>query len=268
MSNWVGKNAARAGLCVAAMAVFGAAPLQASMMEGDGKGPTIATGPAAPGPLAAPPSALQDPYRVLDSFDIYELRILLGELNIASDIKTARNGRRYLQAAYGAKLIFEIIPAACLGPDGDRCLGANFLARFKGEAPNPQMVTAFNRSFAFSTVGVMPDGGAYVSRYEIADFGAPRGNVASSLESFIYIAELFRKELETSGATVATVGYAEDQAARRLNRTVSEDFGVVTAVSPSRKALHQIAMEEAPVFVDLLNSEDETPHNKIRNLSR
>ena len=53
---------------------------------------------------------------------------------------------------------------------------------------------------------------------KIADFGAQKGNLATSIQVFVNQVLMFGNELATAGRTVSLEGYADDLSASMLNR--------------------------------------------------
>ncbi len=235
----------------------------------------LAAAAATAGLLAAQSAAAQDvsianPKSMAPNLDPEHIGSVLTDLGIAWTERTAANGRRYIRATVGDEFTFEIIPSACIENDGlSGCVGANFLARYTGREPNQQSVEAFNQNFVFTTAGMLPNrSGGYISRYEIADFGIPRGNLASSIGSFLYLASRFRSEIESSPRTVSQNGFADDMAARLLNRRVSESLGVRrNDLGESAFAMHKAGFEETVEIVNMLAATPDAPANKIRNLN-
>lgn len=211
---------------------------------------------------------IANPHGMVENFDAANLGTVLTDLGIVWQERPDGQGRTFIAASLGGQLNFNIVPTACLGPNNSKCVGVTFLALFNGATPNYQTVSAFNQKYFFSSAGVLPNGaGAYVSRYEIADYRIPRGNVASSLQTFVQLADQFRREVSTSTQTVSQEGYAEDLSANYLNKASAEGFGARSHVQASSFAdLHRDALDATPKLVrDLMNAEN-APRNKIENI--
>jgi hypothetical protein len=179
---------------------------------------------------------------------------------------TAANGQPYLRVSAGGDLVLNVIPTACQGQNFTNCVGMNTVALFIGGGLNYQTIAAFNQKYWFSTAGVAPDGdGAYISRYDISDYGIPRGNVAASVLNLVVLADIFRQELSSAGKTVSLEGYADDMAARLLNGRGLQALAGAGALQEVTK--HQIAMEESAEIVTILFKDQSAPTNKIVNIN-
>lgn len=164
---------------------------------------------------AAP--AIDDPQGVMQNFDVARVTPVLDALGVANSVRETDDGDTFIAASIGDQISFNIVPTACLNSNHTRCVGANFIVLFGGP-PNRQTVAAFNQRHAFTSAGVVGNNeGVYLLRYEIADYGLPRGNFAASLSAFLHFASLLRAELREGVNTVSLEGYAEDGAAARLN---------------------------------------------------
>ncbi|MEM6415851.1 MAG: hypothetical protein AAF720_14470 [Pseudomonadota bacterium] len=212
---------------------------------------------------------ISNPGAIVADFDYESIKPVLSDLNITATQAVDENGRRYIEASAGSSFVFNIMPSACLDHQRHKqCAGAHFISVFKGKRINLQSVAAFNQQFAFSTAGVLPGGrDAYLGRYEIADYGIPRGNLASSIAGFIYLSERFRSEILTSDVTAARSGFADDLAATRLNQQTSAKMGIVKSMM-SLNDLHHVEFERSVEFVKFLLGQDEAAVNKITNTYR
>lgn len=212
---------------------------------------------------------IDNPRGIIRNFDADNIASVLTDLGIVWQARRSPEGRSFVAASMGANLSFNIYPSACLGADGrSDCVGAHYVALFKGIEPNRQTVTAFNQAFPFTSAGITQNGGAYISRYEIADFGIARGNFASSLASFLFLAERFEQEIATARQTVALEGTPEDMAARFLNGRSAGALGVSPpAAGTFIGASHQRAFDETVHVIRVLEAQDGAPKNKIRNLT-
>jgi hypothetical protein len=228
----------------------------------------VAAAVAAIAALAGAASAQQDvvanPRGMVSNFDVANIGPILTEMGAVWQQARAGNGQPYLQVSAGSNLVLNIVPTACQGANFTNCVGMNTVALFSGAALNYQTIAAFNQRYWFSTAGVSPDGAsAYISRYDISDYGIPRGNVAASVLNLAVLAQVFREELSTSGKTVSLEGYAEDMSARLLNgRGLQSMGGGVDGLTR-----HQAAMEESAELVRVLLADEDAPRNKIENLT-
>ena len=208
--------------------------------------------------------ALSNPTGVVKNFDASTLGPLLSELGISWNAQQGDNGRTFIAANIGGQLNVNFIPSACLEGGSRNCIGLNTLAYFEGGSPNPQTVSAFNQKYWFVSAGIVSSGkGAYISRYEIADFGIARGNVESSLRNFVFLADKFRSEISSGAKTVSLDGYADDMSASLLNTKGVKAIGGVLDTADN---VHIGGFEEAPEVVKVFLSDPNAPKNKIDNI--
>jgi hypothetical protein len=226
-----------------------------------------ATAFGAAGASAQMQDPIVNPRGMVANFDAANLGTVLTELGVVWQERQLADGQRFIAASAGGNLSFNIVPAACLGPNNTGCVGAQMFAMFTGKPATAQSLAAFNASYAFTSVGALPDSSAvYISRYDIADYGIPRGNVASSVFSFFALAERFQQEVIGGTTTVSADGYAEDMSAAYLNRAAGEKAGVVSAAASNFATLHQAAFQATPVLARALAESDNAPKNKISNI--
>ncbi len=218
------------------------------------------------GSVQAQQDVVANPRGMVANFDIGNVGPILTEMGAVWQQATAGNGQPYLRVSAGGDLVLNIIPTACQGQSFTGCVGMNTVALFSGGGINYQTVAAFNQKYWFSTAGIAPDGsGAYLSRYDIADYGIARGNVAASVLNLVVLADIFRKELATSGKTVSLEGYADDMSARLLNGRGLTALAGPGALETMTK--HQVAMEESAEIVRVLLKDQDAPRNKIENVN-
>lgn len=221
---------------------------------------------AATAQQAAP---IANPRGMLPNFDIPTIGPVLTELGIVWQQRQTPDGQPYIAANAGGSISFNLVPTACLGAENTNCVGVNTLALYTGGRANPQTVSAFSQRYVFISAGILPgDAGTYLSRYDIADYGIPRGNLASSLQSFVYLAELFSEELKTGTVTVSADGYADDMSARTLNAKSAASAGVRPEAAQSVPGLHQAKFEATGELVKALIASDNAAMNKISNVRK
>lgn len=210
---------------------------------------------------------IANPRGMVANFDAANLGPVLTELGVVWQERRTSDGMLFIAASIGAELSFNIVPTACIGPNNSSCVGANIFTMYTGAA-NPQSVSAFNQRYAFISAGVFSDGsGAFLSRYEIADYGIPRGNVASSIGSYFALAKRFRDEI--AAKTVSADGYVDDMSASILTVRAAEAAGIDARVAgdDTMIAVHQASLEAAPEVARKLFASDNAPRNKIRNVT-
>ncbi|GJL94052.1 MAG: hypothetical protein DHS20C05_04570 [Hyphococcus sp.] len=209
-------------------------------------------------------SPIANPTGTIPNFDTKNIGPILNELGITWQAGALENGNPLIAANAGGELIFYMLPSACRGQGATQCAGLSISAIFEGNA-NPQTVNAFNNRYAFSSAGVDASGSAYIGRYEVADYGTARGNVASSLLNFLSQADKFRAELASAGRTVSLDGYADDLSASYLNRVGVTQMTGVDMRTENLIELHQQGFEEAANEIKKLISDKAAPRNKIDN---
>lgn len=220
-------------------------------------------------PAPAPERIIERPNDLMPNFDWVNFRDVLAGLNIVAQERKLSDGSPFIAASIGAELSFMIVPLACRGANHTDCSGANIITFFTGGYANPQSVSAFNQKYPFTSAGMLSDNsGAFLSRYEIADFGIPRGNVQASLESYFAIAQRFRREI--TARTVSADGYADDMSASILNVRSGEAIGVDARVADdgSLGAVHEAGFEATPELVKKLLAAQNAPRNKIGNITK
>ena len=213
------------------------------------------------------PRTLANARLLVDNFDPSNLGPVLTELGVVWQVRQTSNGLTFIVANFGGQLAVNFLPSACLNNGTSNCVGLNTVAFFNSASPNPQTVAAFNQKYAFVSAGVTSDGaGAYISRYDIADYGIPRGNIESSLRNYMALALRFQDELSSARRTVSLDGYADDLSASMLNGRGLESMGVDTA--PKTLLQHHLAeFEEAPEVVRIMYEDPRAGKNKIENVT-
>lgn len=209
---------------------------------------------------------ISNPNGIVKNFDVANIGPIFTEMGAVWQQRQASTGQPYIVVSIGGELVLNVIPTACLGQNFTGCVGMNTVALFSGGALNYQTVTAFNQKYAFTTAGIAEDGkNAYLSRYEIADYGIPRGNIAASVVNLVVLADRFRHELATSEKTVSLEGYADDLSSRLLNSRALTAFAGPNAVEGVTR--HDVAFEETSELVKTLLSDRDPASNKIRNIT-
>lgn len=212
---------------------------------------------------------ISNPRGMVANFDAINLGPVLTELGIVWQERQTADGTPFIAASVGGALTFNIVPTACLSPDQrSGCVGVNLITTFTGGYANPQSVSAFNQKYWFTSAGLISDNsGAYLSRYEIADYGIPRGNVASSIGSYYALAQRFRDEI--AAKTVSADGYGDDMSASILTVRSAEAVGIDAAVKGdgTTAAIHQAGFEATPELVRKLIASENAPRNKITNVT-
>ncbi|HXI87731.1 MAG TPA: YbjN domain-containing protein [Parvularculaceae bacterium] len=136
----------------------------------------------------------------LPGFDLASLAAIAQELGFQAETISNDDGSADLKITTPNGPIFAH-PTVC---DGSTCVGLELYAFF-GSASNVSLdqLNEFNkRLFAKAlTAG----GSVILNRYEIADFGIPKGNVAANLTNFKAIANDFYDFLSGAGSASAKI---------------------------------------------------------------
>ncbi len=205
---------------------------------------------------------LSNPESVVRKFSVQTVGPVLNELGMPWQVGQLSNGAQYIHAAAGS-MQFVMFFTACQGAE---CAGMQTLMLFSDTTANPQTVQAFNARYPFATAGVDQAGSAYISRYDIADYGIPRGNIASSLVNFLLLSEMYAKELANSHQTVSLEGYAGDLSSSHLNR---QQLGHITGAETgysNQSDQHADGFEQGAELIRFFLEDETAPRNKISNL--
>jgi hypothetical protein len=205
---------------------------------------------------------LSSPETVVRKFSVQTVGPVLNELGMPWQVGQLQNGAQYVHAAAG-DMQFVMFFTACQGAE---CAGMQTLMLFDGSGANAQTVQAFNTRYPFATAGVEQDGTAYISRYDIADFGIPRGNIASSLVNFLILSEMFGQELASAHQTVSLEGYAGDLSSTHLNRQQLSHIEGAPAKFTNQADGHKQGFEQGAEMVRMLLDDKTAPRNKISNV--
>jgi hypothetical protein len=219
------------------------------------------------GQLSSTAAPVTNPTSTVSDFNVRSLGPILNELGVTWEAYEADNGQPFINANFAGAINFRLIPSACRESGFQKCTGLSLIAGFSGKA-NAQTVNAFNFRYAFASAGLDPSGSAYLSRYEISDYGVARGNVATSILVFIQQAAYFSDELASARQTVSLEGYADDLAASKLNRQVREEITGAKTVAANPIELHQQSLEEMAEHVRHFVSDKSAPKNKINNIGK
>lgn len=208
--------------------------------------------------------AIANPASVIPNFDIQSVGPVLNEIGVAWEAGKAKNGQTYIAASVGG-IVFLLAPTACRGTAGSDCVGLQMLSLFDG-TPNTQTVRAFNYRYPFATAGIDQSGVAFLSRYEISDYGMPRGNLATSIKVFVIQTNNLAKELDTARRTVSLEGFADDLASKQLNRQAREMLSGAEIHAVNAIDAHQLGLEESAAYVRAFIADKSAPRNKIKNI--
>lgn len=212
----------------------------------------LALGITASPALAQTPSS--DEGTLLRNFDIETLIPVVQEMGMSWEGRTAPDGRVLLVTA-PTGLKFILSPTSCRTGRETGCAGLNMVALFKGQA-DQRTVNSFNYRYAFTSAGIDPSGSAYISRYEIADYGTPKGNLMVSMNVFLNQAAYLNDSLRTATKTVSLDASPDDFAARALN------------MADADSSSHEASIESTRELVKVLVKAEEQAPGKIANFTK
>ena len=197
----------------------------------------------------APDVQIEAPRNLIPNFDAMNLAPVLDDLGARYELRRMEDGRPFLAVSFDDDFAFNLVPTACLSSDFSRCIGVNIVAIYSAGGLNAQTISAFNQSNAFASVGWYErEKSLFLLRYDIADYGIPRGNLASSLAQFIATAARLQTEIETRPKTVSLYGYADDVLAGSLNRKGLAAMGA----RPKTAGAHEASLSEATGLIEAL----------------
>lgn len=217
------------------------------------------------GSLQKPRTSLVNlPTQMLSNYDVETTIPVLQEMGISWEGRTAPSGAKVLLATAENGIKFVLAPTACNAAVDDGCAGINMIAVFDGKA-DQRTVESFNYRYPYTSVGIDNNGSAFISRYDIADFGVPKGNFASSLDVFVSQAAYFKDSLENQTVTVNRASYSGDFASNALNiGQTLEDKAAANRMGLD-VASHSVSLEQTADFVSVLFEASEQAPDKILN---
>ncbi|VAW08328.1 hypothetical protein MNBD_ALPHA05-1279 [hydrothermal vent metagenome] len=213
---------------------------------------------------AASPPVVANPTTLISDFDVQSVGPILDELGVVWRAVATEGGGAAIVANAGGALNFYMQPSACRVNGTSKCIGVLIFSPYEGDA-NSQTVRAFNDRYPFTRTALNGSDGAFITRYEIADFGIPRGNVAASLLNFFTLASRFHAELASAGRTVSLEGYSGDLAAASLNRKGLVHLTGAIEAAPAMSERHNKSFDEATDDILRLIELEDLPRNKIKN---
>ncbi|NNU15952.1 hypothetical protein HK107_06400 [Parvularcula sp. ZS-1/3] len=191
---------------------------------------------------------IRNPSQTLPSLHAEALIPVLKQMGLGYEGATLPGGEKAILVQTAEGVRFQITPMAC--DRSNRCRGMHLVTMFETEVDR-RTVAAFNDRYAFISAGLSSDRLAYLARYEIADFGMPRGNVAVSIEVFLETAGLFAEHLQKAQPGLKKEPHGSDLSANGLNmsglmRSVSTGFAPRVAMPHS----HALSFEETTDIVE------------------
>jgi hypothetical protein len=158
---------------------------------------------------------IRNPSAPLTSLHAEALVPILRQLGLSHEGAILPGGEKILRVTtpHGARL--QLIPMSCDAPE--RCRALHILSLHEANS-NRRQTQAFAMRYAFLSAGTGSDGTAFLSRYELADFGIPRGNLATSLLTFIKMMARFEDLLGRPAEALTQAPLASDLSAFDLNK--------------------------------------------------
>jgi hypothetical protein len=148
-------------------------------------------------PQRRPFAELTTPNKVLPGFDVNQIAEIAGEIGYENTVVTWSDKTQGVEIDTDAGT-FYATPEVC--KEG-ACYGLAISALFGPDTNVPlSAINYFNHHREF-TKAYSHEGRLYLTRYEIADFGIPKGNIAHNMSNFVAIATDFADFLTTGAKT-------------------------------------------------------------------
>lgn len=208
-------------------------------------------------------SPVANPAEMIPSLHAEAIIPVLQEMGLQYQGATLPNGQKVILAKAQNGIKFQLTPMAC-DAKAKRCRGLNMVAMFQSNAPT-RTVSAFNYRYAFVSAGLDDSGVAYITRYDLADYGMPKGNLAISLANYLHMASVFDRHLYEATNTVSLEATGTDLAANGLNmRGILADSSLANRVGLNA-ASHQVSFEAISEVVDTFVRADGLAPGRIVN---
>ncbi len=121
---------------------------------------------------------ISNPAGILENFDVANLLPLVQEMGFQAEAGQFESGNDYIRAVVDG-VIVVMQPMACQQLRSS-CGGLSIMVYYTAANPSLAALVKYNQDRLFAKAGLTSDG-FFVNRYEIADYGIPRGNVRSSV---------------------------------------------------------------------------------------
>lgn len=213
--------------------------------------------------LVANKAPISNPEQLVPSLHAEAILPILDEMGVTYQGAKLPNGQKIILASAQNGLKFQITPTAC-NETATTCRGVHMLALFDSKAPS-RTVSAFNYRYAFVSTGIDDSGVAYISRYDVADYGTPRGNIAISVANYLHMASVFDRHLYEATNTVQKDATDTDLAANGLNmQSILANASLANQVGLNA-ASHQVSFEQLSSVVDTFVKADGLAPGRIVN---
>lgn len=143
---------------------------------------------------------VSNPAGILPNFDIENLLPLVLEMGYSSEEGRFDSGDRYIRAVVDG-VIVVLQPMACQQTNAS-CGGLSIMVYYTANNPSLRALIKYNQERLFAKAGLTNDG-FFVNRYEIADYGIPRGNVRSSIINLRRAVDNVQRMLVEAGVSEA-----------------------------------------------------------------
>ena len=206
---------------------------------------------------------VSNPATLIPNFDAEHIGPILTELQFLWQSRQTQEGQPYILVNANPETVFVLSPLVCQGPGDTECVGLQMVSVFDGPA-DEEALRAFNNRYPFASVNINEVGNAYLNRYDVADYGIPRGNLATIIDTFASLSDIY----QSTGAS-ETASLWGDETKRRVDaaqhvssmaRAISQTDGpsAKTARAQTEAAFHLTSLMRAP----------DLPRNKIDNVRK
>lgn len=216
--------------------------------------------------LSSNKSPVSNPSDLLPSLHAEAIIPVLSEMGIQYQGATLPNGEKVILAQAPDGIKFQLTPTAC-DANNRRCRGLSMVALFESTQSAQRAISAFDQHYVFVSAGMNDSGVAYLTRYDIADYGVPRGNLAISLLNYLHMAAVFDRHLyEADNMVFAPTN--SDLSAERLNmQSILANSSLAQSIGISRES-HQVSFEKLTDVVDTFVEADALAPGRLINQTR
>ncbi len=165
--------------------------------------------------------SVRNPTTLLSNLDVSSIGPIVTEMGYSWETHTTQSGKQFI-AANVRSIKMVLLPSACSNGNNSGCLGLQLVAYFDGQRLSPGLVWRYNNDNVFSYIGLENDDAFFVRRYEIADYGIPRGNLEASIQNFRASIDNLRRAFSSAGAGVDATPNLPDTPVGLVQRRVEE----------------------------------------------
>ncbi len=216
---------------------------------------------------SVPSEIVKEPGVPILSFDVENLGPILTEMNYLWQARQAPDGKPFILVNAEGQTVFVLSPLACQDDENTGCTGLQFISVFEGAA-NAADIQRFNNRYAFASLGVNERGNAYLNRYDIADYGIARGNVAILISTFASLSKIYT---ETIGIDADANGVGGNVSFQQTgNDAVDAAMALIT--QQPEKSHHDsstlVRISETGANLKKVFADEALPKNKILNIGQ